>query len=80
MQEKYENWLLSSESALACYLYLVFARKFVFSLYSSLKILQKQLFTSGPLNTGEYLLALHLGKYIEDITWSRRDTKFLFEC
>ena len=28
----------------------------------------------------KYILALIIVQYIEDITWLRRDTKFLFEC
>ena len=28
----------------------------------------------------KYILALIIVQYTEDITWLRRDTKFLFEC
>ena len=28
----------------------------------------------------KYILALIIVQYLEDITWLRRDTKFLFEC
>ena len=31
-------------------------------------------------NIDKYILALIIVQYVEDITWLRRDTKFLLEC